>query len=207
MRLQELEVKLHLHSHKHFQEVFDACTQLYGPSTSHVWQLDNYYDTSDGQLKKQDLVVRIREIDNTQTIALKSPRVQLPSGAHNRIELEFTAAAGQDLERQLSKQGLEVVYAAEKERWTFVSGEIEVAIDRLPFLGWFIEVEGPSEAAIEQVLLALHLSFQDAIRQNYAELMTAHVKKLGMPPAQFRATFAAEKALSCGCGHTGCKTR
>lgn len=207
MRLQELEVKLHLHSQKHFQEVFDACTRMYGPPTSHDLQLDNYYDTGDGQLKKQDLVLRIREIDHTQTIALKSPRVQLPRGAHSRIELEFTAAAGQDLERQLSKQGLQVVYSAEKERWTFVIGELEVALDRLPFLGWFIEVEGPSEAAIEHVLLALRLSSQNAIRQNYAELMTAHLKKLRIPPAQFSATFAAEKALSCGCPHTGCTTR
>lgn len=207
MRLQELEVKLHLHSQEHFQEVFDACTRMYGPPTSHDLQLDSYYDTGDGQLKKQDLVLRIREIDHTQTIALKSPRVQLPKGAHNRIELEFTAAAGQDLERQLSKQGLQVVYSAEKERWTFVMEELEVALDRLPFLGWFIEVEGPSEAAIEQVLLALRLSSQDAIRQNYTELMTAHLKKQGIPPAQYRATFAAEKTLSCGCGHNGCTTR
>lgn len=60
MKLNELEIKIQIDSEEHFQVIFDSCNKLFGPPISHVLQLDEYYDTSDGQLKKQDLVIRIR---------------------------------------------------------------------------------------------------------------------------------------------------
>lgn len=76
MKLNELEIKIQINTNEHFQAIYDSCNQLFGPPTSHVLQLDEYYDTPDGQLKKQDLVIRIRSNDEKKTIALKSPRVK-----------------------------------------------------------------------------------------------------------------------------------
>src|SRR5690242_18346563 len=101
MKLSELEIKIKIDTEEHFQTIYDSCNKLFGPAISHVRQLDEYYDTPDGQLKKQDLVIRIRSIDNKKSIALKSPRIELPSGMTKRIELEFLSAEGEPVQGQL----------------------------------------------------------------------------------------------------------
>jgi adenylate cyclase class 2 len=193
MKLCELEIKIQIGSKKQFETVFDACQALYGAPTSHVLQLDQYYDTSDRQLKKQDLVVRIRSSNNTRTIALKSPRVDLPSGMSKRIELEFVAADGKDVEEQLKEQGLDAHEASEKERWTFVYNDCEIVLDRLPFIGYFVEIEGPSETAIQTVVRALNLSESTVIQKNYGELMIEKFITLSLPTSSIKATFEEEK--------------
>lgn len=195
MKLSELEIKIQLESQDHFEEIFEACTKLYGPPASHFLQLDEYYDSADGQLKKQDLVIRIRSSGNQQTIALKSPRVLLPSGISNRIELEFTAAEGNKVLEQLKEQGLHTHEAAEKERWTFMHQDCEIVLDRLPFIGHFIEIEGPSEEAIHAIVKALKLSSFPVITKNYGELMKEKFRELNLPLTNIHATFATEKAL------------
>ncbi len=195
MKLNELEIKIKIDSQEQFQRVFDLCNQLFGQPTSHVLQLDEYYDTPDGQLKKQDLVIRIRSFGDKRMIALKSPRVELPSGLTNRIELEFLAAEGNAVQDQLEKQGLQTREAAEKERWTFVFKDFEIVLDTLPFIGAFIEIEGPSEAAIHEIVQLLHLSTSKVIRKNYGELMMDKFLELNLPQSNIHATFAHEAEL------------
>lgn len=196
MRLNELEIKISIGSDKQFNQVFDQCNQLFGPPTSHLKQLDEYFDTPDGQLKKQDLVVRIRSNGAQKTIAIKSPRVELSSGMTNRIELEFLSAEGEKVREQLSKQGLISNEAAEKERWTFVYEDCEIVLDKLPFIGSFVEIEGPSETAINEIVVMLQLSTCEVIRQNYGELMIAKFRELQLPLNNICATFAKEKELT-----------
>src|SRR6187402_1975786 len=83
MKLNELEIKIQIGSEERFLTVFESCHKCFGPPISHGLQLDEYYDTPDGQLKKQDLVIRIRSNGEKKTIALKSPRIELPSGMTN----------------------------------------------------------------------------------------------------------------------------
>lgn len=176
-----------------FQKVYDACKKLFGPPISHLLQLDEYYDTPDGQLKKQDLVIRIRSNGEKKTIALKSPRVELPSGITNRIELEFLSAEAEKVHEQLLSQGLKPNEAAEKERWTFIHKDCEIVLDKLPFIGSFIEIEGPSEMAINEIVIMLNLSSCQVVRKNYGELMMAKFRELQLPLSNICATFAKEK--------------
>ncbi|MBA3722510.1 MAG: class IV adenylate cyclase [Parachlamydiaceae bacterium] len=192
MKLNELEIKIQISSEEHFQAVYDSCNKLFGPPISHVIQLDEYYDTPDGQLKKQDLVIRIRSNGEKKTIALKSPRIELPSGMTNRIELEFLSAEGEKVHEQLISQGLNPNEAAEKERWTFINNDCEIVLDRLPFIGSFIEIEGPSEIEISKIVSLLNLSSCQIVRQNYGELMMTKFCELQLPLSNLRATFANE---------------
>lgn len=110
----------------------------------------------------------------------------------SRIELEFTAAEGEQVVGQLLSQGLKANEASEKERWTFIHDECEIVLDKLPFLGAFIEIEGPSEEAIQAVVEALDLSSSTVVRNNYGELMIAKFRELQLPVTQVCATFARE---------------
>jgi adenylate cyclase, class 2 len=195
MKLNELEIKIKIRSEEHFQEIYDTCNRLFGAPMSHVFQLDEYYDTPDGQLKKQDLVIRIRSNGEKKTIALKSPRVDLPSGMTSRIELEFLSAEGEKVHEQLLSQGLNPNEAAEKERWTFTYNECEIVLDRLPFIGSFIEIEGPSEDVIHKIVHLLDLSSCQIIRKNYGELMMDKFREFQFPLTNIQATFAKQSEL------------
>ena len=144
-------------------------------------------------LKKQDLVIRIRSNGVKNTIALKSPRVELSSGMTNRIELEFVAAEGEKVHEQLIDQGLRSNEAVEKERWEFIYGDCEIVLDKLPFIGSFVEIEGPSENAIHEIVRQLNLSSYPVVRQNYGELMRTKFCELRLPLTPIYATFAREK--------------
>jgi len=176
--------------------VYATCHKLFGPPSSHGLQLDEYYDTPDGQLKKQDLVIRIRSHGKKKTVALKSPRIELPSGITNRIELEFLAAEGEKVHEQLVYQGVNSNESIEKERWTFVYKDFEIVMDKLPFIGSFIEIEGPSEAAIHEIVELLNLSSCQIVRKNYGELLKEKFNNLLLPLSTMCATFAKEKELS-----------
>lgn len=195
MKLNELEIKIKISSEEHFQAIYDSCNKLFGQPISHMRQLDEYYDTPDGQLKKQDLVVRIRSNGEKKTIALKSPRIDLPSGMTNRIELEFLSAEGEKVHEQLLSQGLNSNEAAEKERWTFIYHDCEIVLDKLPFIGSFIEIEGPSEDAIKEVVHLLDLSSCQIVQKNYGELMMDKFRELKLPLSNIQATFAKQEEL------------
>lgn len=195
MKLNELEIKIQIDSEEHFHAIYESCNKLFGAPISHVLQLDEYFDTPDGQLKKQDLVIRIRSNGEKKTIALKSPRIELPSGMTNRIELEFLSAEGEKVYEQLLNQGLNPNEAAEKERWTFIYDDCEIVLDRLPFIGSFIEIEGPSEDAIHKIVGLLDLSSCQIIRKNYGELMMDKFRELQLPLFNVQATFAKQNEL------------
>lgn len=193
VKLNELEIKIALDSEEHFQKVYAACNELFGAERFRFKQLDEYYDTPDGQLKKQDLVIRIRTDGNKKTIALKSPRVELPSGMTSRIELEFLAAEGENVQDQLINQGLRANDVTEKERWTFIHQDCEIFLDKLPFLGFFVEIEGPSETAIKEIAHLLNLSSCQVVTKNYGELMRTKFRELQLPLVPMHTTFATEK--------------
>jgi predicted adenylyl cyclase CyaB len=195
MRLNELEIKIQLDSKVHFEQVYGKCQKLCGQPESHVRQLDEYYDTADTQLKELDMVVRIRSTNNSETIALKSPRRHLSGGMTSRVELEFKTAPGETPREQLARQGLSVSQASEKERWTFVKGEIEIVLDHLPFLGYFVEIEGPSQDAINEVVRLLDLPPDAGIQKNYGELTTEKFSILGLSTTNICSTFAEEMRL------------
>ena len=197
MRLNELEIKIKIESETLFKKVFDACNQLCGRPITHFFQLDEYYDTPDEQLKQQDLVIRIRSQGSKKMITLKSPRMKLPSGMTNRIELEFLSAEGENVQQQLLIQGLNTQEAAEKERWTFLYQECEIVLDKLPFIGSFVEIEGPSEAAINEIISLLDLASCPVVRQHYGELMMDRFRELELPLSPICATFAKEKETIC----------
>lgn len=86
--------------------------------------------------------------------------------------------------------------AAEKERWTFLYKDNEIVLDRLPFIGFFMEIEGSSEEAINEVIQLLNISSCQVVRKNYGELMTEKFLELKLPQTAIKATFAEEAKFS-----------
>jgi adenylate cyclase class 2 len=188
----ETEIKIGIGSDDQVSSVLSLCRSLYSDG-GQLNQRDEYFDTQEENLKEQDFTVRLRSVNGNLQIALKGPWIYLPSNIYQRIELEFSAANEREIREQLASQGLTATAILEKQRWVFSSEHAEIAIDRLPFIGSFIEVEGDTPSAIETVLASLQLSSKDAVRGNYSELLEARFREIGLPLRPgLHATFEAE---------------
>lgn len=70
-----------------------------------------------------------------------------------------------------------LVFEKKRQIWWF--GECEVALDELPLLGFFLEIEGPDAEKIADVQKNLGLSDLPPILESYASLMEEKLRQLG----------------------------
>lgn len=190
--LNETEIKLQFPSEGEMQRILLWCERELGPGTL-ITQRDEYYDTSTESLRHHDLTLRLRTANDKLLIAMKSPRVFLTDAIHDRIELEFTAADRDEVTRAINRYQLRPTAITEKRRWRFVSKEFTILIDQLPFIGSFLEIEGPSVQKINEIVSLLGLPERAAVNKNYSELLEDKLREIGLPlRPNLRATFDEE---------------
>ena len=83
---------------------------------------------------------------------------------------------GDSIEKLLLAIGYEKAIVFEKKRRVYRLGGCEVALDELPLLGSFVEIEGPDGEKIADVQKNLGLSDLPSIKESYAGLMAAKLK-------------------------------
>ncbi len=148
-------------------------------------QLDEYYDTPDGQLRRQDLVARLRTVAGSGTAGFKGPRTYAADGTYRRVEVEFPAGGG--TREALARQGLVAVWRLAKRRREYRRdhdrGGLVVAVDELPELGTFAEFEG-DPALIMRAREQVAGLIGPPERRNYAELAADWLRGHGRPDAR-----------------------
>lgn len=190
--LNETELKLRLESEDELNRVLSWCEENLGQA-SKLEQRDEYYDTATEALRKQDLSLRLRNTNGKVLIAMKSPRVFLTETVHDRIELEFTAADPDEVLKTITHCGLSATAITEKHRWKFQQDDFKVLVDKLPFIGCFVEIEAPTVQRINEVVNMLGLSLDDGVNKNYSELLEEKLTEIGLPlRPNLRATFEEE---------------
>jgi predicted adenylyl cyclase CyaB len=189
----EIEQKIRLASDEVtlFEE---RCMALARKNTEPIIQRDEYFDTSGEELKHGDFALRIRHVPGHLFIALKGPRSAGLKGNYRRIELEFEAPDQDRLQAQLDRQGLIRTALIEKQRREFAIELCSVAIDTVPFIGSFIEIEGPSDDDVTAVKSILGLSAAEPVSENYTELLEKEFLAIGRAiRPQLIATFDSEE--------------
>lgn len=172
-------------------ELAETLGRLGFKRTREVEQRDEYFDTPGGALSGHDYVVRLRFEDGLPTVCVKGPRFFTDQQAYSRLELEFPGGDIERLRTALSGRGLLQTWTFEKRRTEFRSEQrrVLVAVDEVPELGHFIEIEGttpdttPVRAAIQQFISGPE-------RRNYKELFVAIKAAAGVSPTALTgATF------------------
>jgi predicted adenylyl cyclase CyaB len=177
----EREIKIRLRTEEAAIRVERLLTCAYGAATSSVFQRDEYFDRSDRLLADRDFVVRLRVIDHSRFfLALKGPRLFSESNASERIELEFQYPDEGSIRKQLSDKGFEVSAVYEKARKEWRLKDRCIAIDYLPLLGPFIEIEADSNERLTETMIELSVPLADAIKLNYSELLREEMLRIGM---------------------------
>ena len=162
-----------------------------------VLEINRLFDDAAGSLKQAGSALRLREERDPATgrvlrtkLTLKGPVTK--SALKRRPETELAVESAEPLAEILGKLGLAATFRYEKRRTTWRVGPCEVLLDELPHLGWFAEVEGPTEEAVLAVLKDVGLGGEPTIRQSYIKLLREHLASRGLDPA--RATFGEDRA-------------
>lgn len=189
----ETEIKIRLTSEDQLAGLLARCNKLYGSGVE-ILQRDEYFDTSDELLKHKDFTVRLRIVNERARIALKGPRDFFDDKIHSRLELEFYVLSEAEARHEIARQQLIPTTIVEKRRWEFSRDELHIAVDTLPFIGSFLEVEAPTRERITKVLNILQVDSSNAVTDNYTELLEKRLLEIGLPiRPNLKATFDQEK--------------
>ena len=177
----ETEAKIQVADHQPLRE---RLTQLGATCQAQQLQVDIYFDTAQGELLKSDRALRLRYVDNENILAYKGPPEQ--SKYKRRQEIQTKVADSEAVQTLLGELGFTQSLLFEKRRQRWLLDNCRIELDQLPLLGTFVEVEGPCETAISQMLCKLQLDKADLIATPYPILLRDHLKRTGNSSREIR---------------------
>ena len=143
-----------------------------------ILETNTYFDTDSRSLKSTDQGLRIRverdDAGDTETrITHKGPRAH--GKLKSRSETEVAVADAHDAVNLLGALGYLPVLTFEKRRNRWQLDGCQVELDTLPYLGDFIEIEGPSDDAVLSVRKKLGLDETPLIHASYIAMLVSYV--------------------------------
>jgi adenylate cyclase class 2 len=184
---EEIEAKVRIAD----PEVFRARMNARGaPVAETVQEVNRLFDDAAGSLRQGGSALRLREDRRPADgavlrtlLTFKGPRRQ--SRMKRRLEFETAVGSAEPMAAILGAIGLAEVFYYEKHRTAWRLADCEVVLDELPHLGWFVEVEGPSEESVLARLADLGLAGEPIIREAYLTLLSEHAVRSGGSPTHF----------------------
>ncbi len=146
-----------------------------------VTHLDTYYGGGAGVLIKRGCGLRLRRRIDTAgekvILTYKGPKQK--GRFKKRTEIEVEVADYSVMAGLLEALGYQKELIIEKRRRFWRFRDCAICLDELPLLGSFVEVEGPAEDIIEQVLAAIGLGGLEHINKGYAGLVRDKLREIG----------------------------
>ncbi len=175
----EIEAKLKVDSLEAVERSLVRCGASFLRETV---QTDRYYDTAGRDLTHTDKALRLRADSKGGRerfiLAYKGPKEQ--DDYKKRVELETEVSDAEALELLLGELGYVKALAFNKRRRLWQLQGCEVALDELPLLGAFVEIEGPDSGTIAKVQASLGLSDSPHIMASYACMIDERLSELAM---------------------------
>lgn len=174
----EIEAKLKVESHK---EIIEKLVKLGADFLEEQVQTDCYFDDANTTLTETDRCLRLRQllVGKREKFFLTYKGAKEKDEFKKRREIEVEIGDGDSSTKLLSALGYEKALVFEKKRRIWRLGECKVALDELPLLGCFVEIEGPNDKKITDVQRSLELTDLPHIRESYAFLMAKKLRQLG----------------------------
>jgi adenylate cyclase, class 2 len=167
---QENECKIPIGSRS---EVASSLRKLGAIDEGDVFERNWIFDTPDNRLRKEKKLLRLRQ-DERGLATFKGP--PLPGTFKRREEQECEVSDIETLRAIFERIGFSEMWYYEKRRHSFSLEGCHIALDLVPELGSFIEVEGPSEDMIETTLAKLRLDPANHMRDSYLGLFQAQCR-------------------------------
>jgi len=174
----EIEAKLKVDS---LPQVERKLAELGAEFLAEQLQRDYYFDDDKSSFRNSDQALRLRQQvtagSEKNLLTYKGPKQN--DNFKKRQEIEVEIEDHEPGEQLLCALGFKRVLVFEKKRRIWRLANCVVAVDRLPLLGGFVEIEGPDDEKIAGVQRDLGLSDLPHIVQSYADLMEEKLRQLG----------------------------
>ncbi len=180
--LYEVELKFPLQDTR---EVLSLFAELGAVAGSPVEQVDRYFNHPARDFRVTDEAFRIRSVGHANCLTYKGPVVDRATKMRREIEVAIAdgAAAADQMADMCTQLGFRSVRDVRKVRtpWSLVwrEREFELALDIVPEVGTFLEIElvveeSGRDAARDAILeLARKLNLTNPERRSYLELVLA----------------------------------
>lgn len=165
----EIEAKLKVDS---LPEIERKLTELGADFQAEQLQTDVLLDDANATLTTADQCLRLRQqsVAGSERFFLTYKGAKEKSDFKKRQEIEIEIIDAESTQKLLSALGYEKVLVVKKKRRLWQLGRCEVALDHLPLLGDFVEIEGPNNEEIANVQQSLGLAGSPHIEKSYAQL-------------------------------------
>lgn len=156
-------------------------------------EVNSFFDTADQSLLERDCALRLR-VERTDRgpqkviLTYKGPRTT--GILKSRDECELQVSSAQEAEHLLISLGYQRQALFEKIRERWLLGGCRVELDTLPFLGHYLEIEGPDEASVLAVRDRLTFAREPLVSTSYIGLMVKVARERGLDTAAM--TFTQE---------------
>ncbi|MEE9370226.1 MAG: class IV adenylate cyclase [Sedimentisphaerales bacterium] len=166
----EIETKLKVDS---LPEIEHKLDELGAKFLGEQLQTDYFFDDINATLTKTDRCLRLRrqKVGKSESFFLTYKGTKEKSNLKKRQEIESEITDANSVHKLLLALGYEQVLIVEKKRRLWQFDNCEVALDQLPLLGEFVEIEGPNEEKIVAVQNTLGLTGLPHILKSYASLL------------------------------------
>jgi adenylate cyclase class 2 len=172
----EIEAKLKVDSH---EEIVKKLAELGAEFLQEQLQTDYYLDDANRSLTESDRCLRLRRLqaDQTERVFLTYKGAKEQNRFKRRQEIELGIKDAASAQKLFAELGYKQVLVVEKKRRIWQLGQCEIALDELPMLGSFVEIEGPEEDKIAEVQKNLGLAHLPHIVETYACLMAKKLRQ------------------------------
>lgn len=183
----EIEIKIQVDAHDAVrQRLRERGAEPHGQ----ILEINRIFDNAEHTLLATDRGLRIRECRGPRghlaraLLTYKGPKD--PGPVKRREEIEVTiddpAAAGALLEAL----GYAETVHFEKRRESWLLAGCEVELDEVPYLGCFVEIEGPDEPAIQRVRDEIGLGGSALVARSYIGLLVDYCARHQLPVTAIR---------------------
>ena len=165
----EIEAKLKVDS---LLEVEQKLAELGADFQAEQLQMDFLFDDANATLTTADRCLRLRQqlAAGSERFFLTYKGAKEKSNFKKRQEIETEIIDAESTQKLLSALGYEKILVVEKKRRLWQLNRCTIALDQLPFLGDFVEIEGPNNEEIADVQRSLGLAELPHIEKSYAQL-------------------------------------
>jgi adenylate cyclase class 2 len=176
----EIEAKM---SVPKLEVVRDRLRELGAEGGGRTLETNTFFDTEDRSLLAADEGLRLRRNHDEASgkdehvVTYKGPRQH--GALKSRDEVEVTVGEYDDAVQLLERLGFVRMLSFEKRRESWKLAGCKVELDEVPYLGTYVEVEGPNEATVIMVREQLGLADRPVIKTSYIAMLMGYLQEHG----------------------------
>ena len=172
----EIEAKIRLDDRRALEEALaDSGAVL----VRDILEIDTYLDTPEAALRTSDQGLRVRverDMGGSRQVAVATHKGPIePGPLKQRSETQVEVNDAREMIRLFEALGYVACLEFEKHRRQWELDGCDVVVDVVPYLGQFVEIEGPSAQAVYAVRDRLGLASSQLIRTGYASMLREYL--------------------------------